>query len=153
MDCRYLITHLTDRTFKVLSLTTIATPHRGSAFASHFLDTIGPSRLPSVLSLLDLLPNGGGDGKAFESLTIDKMKVFNENVPDVGGVKYFSWGATYDPGIIDTWRYPHSVIMEKEGPNDGLVSVESSKWVRGSLPFQMFTHDVCREYTLVHCRV
>jgi len=30
--------------------------------------------------------------------------------------------------LIDTWKYPHSVIMEKEGPNDGLVSVESSKW-------------------------
>lgn len=26
-------------------------------------------------------------------------------------------------------RWPHSVILEKEGPNDGLVSVESSKWV------------------------
>lgn len=28
------------------------------------------------------------------------------------------------------FRWPHSVILEKEGPNDGLVSVESSKWVR-----------------------
>ena len=26
-------------------------------------------------------------------------------------------------------RWPHTVIAEKEGPNDGLVSVESSKWV------------------------
>ena len=26
-------------------------------------------------------------------------------------------------------RWPHSIILEKEGPNDGLVSVESSKWV------------------------
>lgn len=26
-------------------------------------------------------------------------------------------------------RWPHSVILEKEGPNDGLVSVESAKWV------------------------
>jgi hypothetical protein len=25
-------------------------------------------------------------------------------------------------------RWPHSVILEKEGPNDGLVSVESAKW-------------------------
>jgi hypothetical protein len=27
-------------------------------------------------------------------------------------------------------RWPHSIILEREGPNDGLVSVESSKWVR-----------------------
>lgn len=85
--------------------------------------------MPSVLSLLDLLPNGGGDGKAFECLTIESMRKFNEETPDVPGVQYFSWGAVYEPGLIDTWKWPHSVILEKEGENDGLVSVESSKWV------------------------
>ena len=60
--------------------------------------------MPSVLSLLDLLPNGGGDGKAFEFLTVENMKKFNEQTPDVPGVKYFSWGATYEPGLIDTWK-------------------------------------------------
>ncbi|KAF8913039.1 Alpha/Beta hydrolase protein [Gymnopilus junonius] len=129
LDCRYLTTHLTHRKFKVLSVTTIATPHRGSSFADHFLNTVGPERMPSVLSLLDLLPNGGGDGKAFEALTIESMRKFNEETPDVPGVRYFSWGAVYEPGLIDTWKWPHSVILEKEGPNDGLVSVESSKWV------------------------
>ena len=29
-------------------------------------------------------------------------------------------------------RWPHSIILEREGPNDGLVSVESSKWVSRS---------------------
>ncbi|KAF8973581.1 Alpha/Beta hydrolase protein [Flammula alnicola] len=128
LDCRYLTTHLTDRKFKVLSITTIATPHHGSSFADYFLSTVGRTRMPSVLSLLDLLPNGGGDGKAFESLTVDSMRKFNEDCPDVEGVRYFSWGAVYEPGLIDTWKWPHSVILEKEGPNDGLVSVESSKW-------------------------
>lgn len=60
--------------------------------------------MPSVLSLLDLLPNGGGDGKAFESLTIESMRQFNEDTPDVKGVQYFSWGAVYEPGLIDTWK-------------------------------------------------
>ena len=27
-------------------------------------------------------------------------------------------------------RWPHSVVYEKEGPNDGLVSLKSAKWVR-----------------------
>lgn len=104
LDCRYLTTHLTNRKFDVLSVTTIATPHRGSSFADHFLKTVGPERMPSVLSLLDMLPNGGGDGRAFECLTVDSMKRFNEETPDVDGVKYFSWGAVYDPGLIDTWK-------------------------------------------------
>ncbi|EKM84197.1 hypothetical protein AGABI1DRAFT_32518, partial [Agaricus bisporus var. burnettii JB137-S8] len=128
LDCRYLTTHLTNRKFNVLSITTIATPHRGSSFADHFLKTVGPERFPSVLSLLDYLPNGGGDGQAFKCLTVESMKKFNEETPDVKGVKYFSWGAVYDPGLIDTWKWPHSVILAKEGPNDGLVSVESAKW-------------------------
>ncbi|KDQ63367.1 hypothetical protein JAAARDRAFT_376099 [Jaapia argillacea MUCL 33604] len=114
--------------FKVLSVTTIATPHRGSSFADYFMETIGKERLPQVLGLLDLLPNGGGDGSAFEFLTTTNMKKFNEETPDVEGVKYFSWGAVYEPGLIDTWKWSHSVILEKEGPNDGLVSVASSKW-------------------------
>ena len=52
-----------------------------------------------------MLPNGGGDGKAFEFLTTENMKKFNENTPDVEGVQYFSYGAEYDPGLIDTWKY------------------------------------------------
>ncbi|KAF9076095.1 Alpha/Beta hydrolase protein [Rhodocollybia butyracea] len=128
IDCRYLTTRLTQRKFSVLSITTIATPHRGSSFADYFLATLGKERMNSFLSLLDLLPNGGGDGKAFESLTIESMRKFNEEVPDVPGVKYFSWGSIYEPGLVDTWKWPHSVVLEKEGPNDGLVSVRSAKW-------------------------
>ncbi|OBZ78634.1 Lipase 2 [Grifola frondosa] len=128
LDCRYLTTHLTPRPFKVLSVTTISTPHRGSAFADHFIATVGRARMPNVLQLLDLLPNGGGDGAAFEFLTVENMRRFNEDTPDVKGVKYFSWGAVYEPGLIDTWKWSHSVILEKEGPNDGLVSLKSAKW-------------------------
>lgn len=32
--------------------------------------------------------------------------------------------------VLNASRWPHSVVLEKEGANDGLVSVESSKWVR-----------------------
>lgn len=60
--------------------------------------------MPQIVSLLDLLPNGGGDGKAFESLTIESMRKFNEETPDVDGVKYYSWGAVFEPGLLDTFR-------------------------------------------------
>jgi triacylglycerol lipase len=128
LDCRYLASNLHDHTFRILSISTISTPHRGSSFADHFLETVGPERFPSFLSFLDMLPNGGGDGSAFSCLTLQAMREFNEQTPDVPEVKYFSWGAVYNPGLIDTWKWPHSVILEKEGPNDGLVSVESAKW-------------------------
>ncbi|KAG1893124.1 uncharacterized protein F5891DRAFT_1208140 [Suillus fuscotomentosus] len=105
----------------------LPTPHHGSSFADHFT-LLASQHLPSVLALLELLPNGGGDGKAFECLAVESMRQFNEETPDVDGVYYFSWGACYEPGLIDTWKSPHSVILEKEGPNDGLVSLESAKW-------------------------
>ena len=104
LDCRWLTTHLTSHTFTVLSLTTIATPHRGSSFADHFLSPLGKQNFSSFVSLIELLPNGGGDGKAFEFLTIENMRKFNEMTPDVPGVHYFSWGAVYEPGLIDTWK-------------------------------------------------
>ncbi len=58
------------------------------------------------------------------------MAKFNLATPDVDGVKYFSWGAVYEPGYVDTWKWSHGVILEKEGPNDGLVSIHSAKWGR-----------------------
>jgi len=116
-----------------------------------------------------MLPNGGGDGKAFEFLTTENMKKFNEGTPDVEGVRYFSYGAEYEPGLIDTWRYgyppnvsfprvtflqsrfSHSVVLEKEGPNDGLVSILSARWV-GIPPTLCFTfsHDDNRARTSAH---
>ncbi len=85
-------------------MTTIATPHRGSSFADYFLETVGKTRIPALVSFLDYLPNGGGDGKAFEGLTLDRMKAFNEQVPDVEGVQYFSWGAYFQPGMVDAFK-------------------------------------------------
>jgi triacylglycerol lipase len=52
----------------------------------------------------------------------------NANVPDVDGVEYFSYGAMFQPGFFNIFRHFHQALEEVEGPNDGLVSVESSKW-------------------------
>lgn len=80
------------------------------------------------------LPNSG-DGAAFQALGTRAMKVFNTEVVDDPDVKYYSWGASFHPGLLDTFRWPHSVILAKEGPNDGLVSVHSARWgeYRGTL--------------------
>lgn len=42
--------------------------------------------------------------------------------------RYFSYGATFEPSLWSSFRYSHGIVEKEEGPNDGLVSVESSKW-------------------------
>jgi len=54
---------------------------------------------------------------------------FNPNVRNVEGVRYFSYGASFKPRAWNAFRFPWKVMMRAgEGHNDGLVSVESSKW-------------------------
>ncbi|WVF66905.1 hypothetical protein IAT40_001648 [Kwoniella sp. CBS 6097] len=137
LDCRYLISELRPTAFRPISLTTISTPHRGSPFADYVIESvIGRDRLPSLLSLVETLrlPNTG-DGTAFSALGTHAMREFNAQVLDKEDVSYFSWGASVEPGLLDTFRWPHSVILAKEGPNDGLVSVHSAMWgeYRGTL--------------------
>lgn len=43
-------------------------------------------------------------------------------------VRYFSYGAMFTPGVFSVFRQTHRLLEVEEGPNDGLVSVASSKW-------------------------
>ncbi len=127
LDSRYLVSQLRP-SFSVKSLTTITTPHRGSSFADFMLnDVIGRQRLPSLLSMLKTVGLPGG-GRAFENLTVEYMEEFNKRTPDQPDCKYFSWGASFVPSVVNEFRIPHGIIYAKEGENDGLVSVKSSNW-------------------------
>lgn len=56
-------------------------------------------------------------------------ETFNPSVLDVPEVDYFSYGASLDnPHPWSAFRFSHGVMLEREGPNDGLVSVDSAKW-------------------------
>ncbi|KAK6828775.1 hypothetical protein RU639_003594 [Aspergillus parasiticus] len=101
LDSRYMISHLQPKDFKVLSLTTIATPHRGSAVADYILKQIGDERL---------------------------AQTFNPTTPDVEDVRYFSYGASMQPSFWSVFRLSHRYLEQVEGYNDGLVSVASSRW-------------------------
>lgn len=128
LDARYMITHLQPEGFTVQSLTTLATPHRGSPFADYLLDDVlGRKNLPSLLALMETMQMPGG-GRAFDALTTSKMREFNIATPDDPSVSYFSYGAQFRPSFVDVFRLPWSIVFEKEGENDGLVSVESCKW-------------------------
>jgi triacylglycerol lipase len=126
LDSRYMISQLKPDNVTILSLTTVATPHRGSAFADYCFEEIGETYLPRVYKLLARF---GVNTGAFSQLTRKYMREeFNPKTPDLPGVRYFSYGAILRPALWSAFRRPHKIVQREEGPNDGLVSVESSKW-------------------------
>ncbi|KAG2183242.1 hypothetical protein INT43_006246 [Umbelopsis isabellina] len=194
LDCRYLISHIKDRPYKVKSLTTVATPHRGSPFMDWCRDHLGVGVLSAMseaayeakqlevggvdpgtasiemeqgkankqtvyekkkdsgfsipfvnnisLSALAKIPTTlidpvvsrviqSLDTPAYSNLTTDYCKNhFNPNTPDDPTVDYYSYGASKRIPIWSTLGFPWQVIQEKEGDNDGLVSLTSAKWGR-----------------------
>lgn len=113
LDARFLLSRLSCKA-KIRSLTTIATPHRGSPFADFMLDNvIGRHRLPHLLKLLQRLGLPGG-GRAFECLTTTEMSRFNRETPDNPQANYLSWGAAFKPGMFNEFYYPHRVIAGVE---------------------------------------
>jgi triacylglycerol lipase len=128
LDARYMISRLCPdpSLFRVRSLTTIATPHRGSSAADMLFRDIGPDLLPQIYRLLDRFHIDHG---AFSQLTTTYIQShFNKTVPNNPEVRYFSYGASATPHLFSIFRISHDLMQEVEGPNDGLVSVKSSKW-------------------------
>lgn len=127
LDARYMISHLQPKNVNVRSLVTVASPHRGSAFADYLFKEIGTDRLPSIYKFVEGV---GMDTGAFEQLTRSYMtEKFNPQTPDDPDVRYFSYGAMMEqPHLFSPFRHSHNIIADLEGPNDGLVSVTSSKW-------------------------
>lgn len=121
-----MVSRLKPPNVKVLSLTTVATPHRGSSFADYMFKQIGMTNIPKLYKVLEFF---GMETGAFRQLTREYMaNNYNPRTPDVEGVKYYSYGAAFQPHLTSVFRKSHSVIESIEGPNDGLVSVESSHW-------------------------
>ena len=123
LDARYMI-HRLGMAHRVRALVTIATPHRGSAYADWCLRHLG-QRLGG-LRLAEFL---GWDVQAARDLTTDGCARFNQEIPDSPLVRYYSisgarpWNRV-PPFALHAWR----VIHEAEGDNDCLVSVKSSIW-------------------------
>lgn len=131
LESRFLISKL-GMGNKVASLTTIATPHRGSFMANLILEKLPEKdiygRIIDIYAKLlgDRNPNSLEAGLG---LTIENMKRFNKEVPNIQGVYYQSYGAAIDetyPNLL--WRKMYSLIHKMEGQNDGLVSTRSCKW-------------------------
>ncbi|RCK60424.1 Lipase 2 [Candida viswanathii] len=130
LDSRYLISriHNDNENYRVASLTTILTPHHGSECADFIADLIGDNGV-----LKKVCP------PSIYQLTTLHMKKFNEVVKDDPSVQYFSFGARFNPRWYNlfglTWLVMKYQIEKEQADrfkhmidNDGLVSVESSKW-------------------------
>ncbi len=121
LDSRYLITHL-GMAPRVLSLTTIGTPHRGTSFADW-----GVKRFARLVGSVFEFANVSY--QAFFDLTRESCRRFNDATPDVRGVRYFSVAGRMRP----RWQAPYwwpswRVVESAEETNDGVVSVKSAQW-------------------------
>ena len=113
---------------RIASVTTISTPHEGSAFADWGLDNL--SRIPAILKTMGL------DVGAFQDLRTDTCKAFNERDDVIAfelscqsKIKFQTYAGRQDFwGVFNLLKGPFRIIEEKEGENDGLVSIPSAKW-------------------------
>ena len=121
LDGRYMISKL-DMAERVMSLTTVGTPHRGSPVADW-----GVSRFRAVAApFFHLL---GLSYQAFIDLTTAACARFHATVPDAPGVRYLAVAGVCERRMMGPeWWLPHGIVSRAEGPNDGVVSVASATW-------------------------
>ncbi|HEY6253986.1 MAG TPA: alpha/beta fold hydrolase [Candidatus Angelobacter sp.] len=128
LDTRFAISEL-GAAGKVISLTTIGTPHRGSPIA----DLLVKGTLPGTDEILDHL---GVDINGVQDLTTTAR---TQQVADSDGVKYFSIAGAFEPprwpGILGSPGLPqgllgatHDIVSSQQGENDGVVSVTSAEF-------------------------
>ncbi len=121
LDSRYLISRL-GMVSRVLTLTTLGTPHRGTPFADW-----GLRRLTRLL--LPLFEFANVPYQAFFDLTVAHCAEFNRQTPDAPGVRYFSVAGDFAlHWLAPEWQVPARILASSEGPNDGIVSVASARW-------------------------
>jgi triacylglycerol lipase len=120
LDARYAISHL-NMAGRVLTLTTLGTPHHGSSFADWAVNRVVPVFQP-MLSFLRL------PQQAFLDLTTHACAEFNRQTPDAPGVRYFSVAGRYQRHWLNpSWQLTGAIVERAEGPNDGVVSVASAR--------------------------
>ena len=132
LEARYIISSL-GMAEKVASLTTIATPHRGSKTVD-LLCRLPKSAFRFTAFFADRFCQMLGDeepdfytvGRAFST---ESMEAFNEQNPDAPGVYYQSYAGAMRSPFSDGFLFvPCLVVRRIEGENDGLVTPASAMW-------------------------
>ncbi len=117
---------------RVRSLTTLGTPHLGSALAD-----LARMRVGRVYRLLKLL---GVEYGGFLDVTRAARAVNRHGRPPSGVVCLSIAGDPAPDDVSWTLRPFHEILNEREGPNDGLVSVESALAFGTPLPIWPVDH-------------
>jgi triacylglycerol lipase len=122
LDARWYVGRLGGHR-RVASLTTIATPHRGT-----YLADWGGLRLGRALAGWRLLSELGIDSSAFVDLRRDVADERNAALEREPAAPTFSYGAARRWwGIAAPLQVSFRLLQRAEGPNDGLVSVASAR--------------------------
>jgi triacylglycerol lipase len=124
LDARHMIVNH-NMAYKVASLTTIGTPHLGASVADWFMEN---GRWHKFFNTMGKVINLEG----FKSLTTAACRQFNDFARDretSNSVVYQVYASAQKreltfPLFQKTWQ----VTYDKEGDNEGLVSVRSQKW-------------------------
>lgn len=118
---------------RVLSLTTIGTPHLGSALADYARLRIGPA--------YRLLRTLGIEHRGFHDVTRRAARATNRKAFIPQRVLCFSVAGdpSYDKVCLPLKPF-YRILTELEGPNDGLVSVESALGFGTPLPTWPLDH-------------
>ncbi|TGK17670.1 lipase family alpha/beta hydrolase [Leptospira kmetyi] len=142
LDARYMVSNLS-MSSKVATVTTLNTPHYGSPIANIVLTVIPSWALPYVSTIIEAIAGVVyGDSSqnataALKLLTTDGAKTFNASVPNVSGVKYFSYGSTIT--VADLIQHPAMGLLQPicaigapfygmSVANDGVVPDSSQRW-------------------------
>jgi triacylglycerol lipase len=155
LDARFAISSL-DHADRVASLTTLSTPHRGTALADAALGLRGAAAQDDALAVLEELAPGADPealDRALHDLATSAAPAFDAANPDAAGVAYLSYAgfstpeAIANPNAEAACAAPPAAVpapdrmrgalllaapIVAEGiariPNDGVVTVASATW-------------------------
>jgi len=124
LDARHMIVNH-DMADQVATLTTLGTPHLGASVADWFVEN---GRLHKIFNTLGKVINLEG----FKSLTTAACRDFNDSAREAeaaNAVVYQVYASAQKRELTflpfqKTWQ----ITYDREGDNEGLVSVESQKW-------------------------
>ena len=124
LDARYALTRVDGVKAIVSTLITIGTPHQGSEVADAIVSHTGPlfEELEPLLTACRL------DVDGLQNLTTDSVRRFNEDTPDVAGIRYIDVAGDASQGGHELLLFQ---VAERVGhltnqPNDGVVTRRSA---------------------------
>lgn len=134
LDARYAIS-CCGAAAQVASLTTINTPHKGCFYAEHLLEKTAGWLKHFVARKYNRTMRRLGDTNpdflaAVRDLTPTACEALNTQMPDAPGVYYQSVMSYMKHPSSDKFpmNFSYRFAKKYDGPNDGMVSVESGTW-------------------------